>query len=89
MYSVVKQLSAVGFINIVYLTAYLSLNLAIMNILPFPAFDGGHILFILIELITGKRVNEKVEGICHFIGFILIFALMILITFKDIINLFN
>ena len=89
MYSVVKQASAIGFINIVYLTAYLSLNLAVMNILPFPAFDGGHVLFILIELITGKRVNEKVENMCHFIGFILIFALMILITFKDIFNLFQ
>ena len=89
MYSVVKQASAIGFINIVYLTAYLSINLAVMNILPFPAFDGGHVLFILIELVTGKRVNEKVEGICHFIGFILIFALMILITFKDIFNLFS
>ena len=89
MYSVVKQASAIGFINLVYLTAYLSINLAVMNILPFPAFDGGHVLFILIELITGKRVNQKVEGICHFIGFILIFALMILITFKDIIRLFG
>ena len=89
MYSVVKQASAIGFINIIYLTAYLSINLAVMNILPFPAFDGGHVLFILIELITGKRVNEKVEGICHFIGFIIIFALMILITFKDIWNLFG
>ena len=89
MYSVVKQASAIGFINIVYLTAYLSINLAVMNILPFPAFDGGHVLFILIELITGKRVNEKVEGVCHFIGFIIIFALMILITFKDILRLFG
>lgn len=89
MYSVVKQASAVGFINLVYLTAYLSINLAVMNILPFPAFDGGHVLFILIELITGKRVNQKVEGICHFVGFVIIFALMILITFKDIIRLFT
>ena len=87
MYTVVKQTAAFGFINLVYLTAYLSINLGVMNILPFPAFDGGHVLFILIELITGKRVNEKFENICHLIGFILIFALMILITFKDIIRL--
>jgi len=87
MYTVVKQTAQFGFVNLVYLTAYLSINLGVMNILPFPAFDGGHVLFILIELITGKRVNEKFENICHLIGFVLIFALMILITFKDIIRL--
>ena len=88
MYTVVKQASAFGFLNLVYLTAYLSINLGVMNILPFPAFDGGHVLFILIELITRKRVNEKFENMCHLIGFILIFALMIVITFKDILGLF-
>ena len=87
MYTVVKQSAQFGFINLVYLTAYLSINLGVMNILPFPAFDGGHILFILIELVTRKRVNEKFENMCHLIGFILIFALMIFITFKDIIGL--
>ena len=87
MYSVVKQSAQFGFVNLIYLTGYLSINLGVMNILPFPAFDGGHILFILIELITGKRVNEKFENICHLIGFVLIFALMIFITFKDILKL--
>ena len=87
MYSVVDKVGHTGFANLAYLAAYLSINLGIMNILPFPAFDGGHVLFILIELITRRRVNEKVEAICHFIGFILIFALMILITFKDVIRL--
>ena len=88
MYTVVKQASAFGLLNLIYLTAYLSINLGVMNILPFPAFDGGHVLFIFIELITRKRVNEKFENMCHLIGFILIFGLMILITFKDIFNLF-
>lgn len=89
MYTVVKQASTFGFLNLLYLTAYLGINLGVMNAIPFPAFDGGHILFIFIELITGKRVNEKFESICHLIGFILIFGLMILITFKDIIGLFG
>nr|MCR5223981.1 RIP metalloprotease RseP [Bacilli bacterium] len=87
MYSVVEKVGHTGFANIAYLAAYLSINLGIMNILPFPAFDGGHVLFVLIELITRKRVNEKFEAVCHFIGFILIFTLMILITFKDVIRL--
>ena len=68
MYSVVKKSAEFGFINLVYLTAYLSINLGVMNILPFPAFDGGHILFILIELITRRRVNEKVENMFHLMG---------------------
>ena len=89
MYTVVKQASTFGILNLLYLTAYLGINLGVMNAIPFPAFDGGHILFIFIELITGKRVNEKIESICHLIGFILIFGLMIFITFKDIINLFG
>ena len=89
MYTVVKQASAFGFLNLLYLTAYLGINLGVMNAIPFPAFDGGHILFIFIELITGRRVNEKFESMCHLIGFILIFGLMIFITFKDIIGLFG
>ena len=89
MYSVVDQAAKVGFANLIYLMAYLSINLGVMNILPFPAFDGGHVLFILIELVTRRKVNEKFESMCHLIGFILIFALMIFITYKDILKLFG
>ncbi len=87
MYTVVEQVTKVGFISLLYLTAYLSINLGVMNILPFPAFDGGHVFFILIEYITGKKVNEKFEAICHTIGFILIFALMLVVLYNDIIKL--
>lgn len=89
MYSVVKSAAKVGFINIIYLTAYLSINLGVMNILPIPAVDGGHVLFIFIELITGRRVNEKVENAFHLVGFVLLFALMIYISFKDVLRLFG
>lgn len=87
MYTVVKQVTKVGFINVLYLTAYLSVNLGVMNILPFPAFDGGHVLFVLIEYITGKRVNEKFENLCHTIGFILLLLLMVFVLYNDIIRL--
>jgi regulator of sigma E protease len=70
-----------------YLTAYLSINLAVINALPFPAFDGGHVLFIVIEAITKKKVNPKVEGTIHTIGFIILMLLMVYITIQDIIRL--
>lgn len=88
MYSVVGTVAASGIANLVYLTAYLSINLGILNILPFPAFDGGRVLFVLIEAITRKKVDPKVEGYFHSIGFLLIMLLMIYITFQDVLKLF-
>ena len=89
MYTVVDTATKVGsvsgaFYNIIYLTAYISINLGVMNILPFPAFDGGQLMFVLYEAVTRKKGNPNVEGMINLIGFMLIFALMILITFKDI-----
>ena len=89
MYTVVDSVAKVGFANLVYLTAYLSLNLAVMNLLPIPAVDGGHIVFVLIEYITGKRVNERVEAIFHFVGFILLMLLMLYVLYNDIFKLIN
>ncbi len=75
-----------GVIYVVYLAALLSLNLAIINMLPFPALDGGRLLFLLIRKITGKRVTDEMEGKIHFIGIMLLFALMIYVTFNDVIR---
>ncbi len=69
---------------VLYITAYLSLNVGIMNILPFPAFDGGRVFFILVEKIKGSPVNSKFENVCHTIGFVLLMLLMIFVTFNDI-----
>lgn len=88
MYSVVGQSISLGFNSILYLTAYLSINLGYVNFLPFPAFDGGRILFVIIEKIKGSKVNPKVENTLHNIGFILLMLLMLVITFNDIIRLF-
>ena len=81
-----SQAAQSGFMYVVYLTALLALNLAIMNMLPFPALDGGRLLFLVIRLFTGKRVSDATEGKFHFVGICLLFALMIYVTFNDVIK---
>ncbi len=73
---------------ILNIVAFLSINVGFINILPFPAFDGGHILFLIIEKIKGKKLDSKIENIFHIIGFILIILLMVIVTINDIIKLF-
>ena len=88
MYSIVEQSFALGLAQIIYLTAYISINLGFMNLLPFPAFDGGHVVFIIIEKLRGKPIDKNIEGWCHAIGFLILMLLMIFITIKDIVNIF-
>ena len=88
IYSIVEQSFALGLSQLLYLTAYISINLGFMNLLPFPAFDGGHIVFVLIEKLRGKPVDKNIEGWFHAVGFMLLMLLMIYITIKDIIRLF-
>ncbi|MFC1721341.1 RIP metalloprotease [Patescibacteria group bacterium] len=80
------QVTKLGFVYILQFTALLSINLAIINILPFPALDGGHILFLLVEKIRGGKTHQaaKVENIIHLIGFGLIFALLAAVTYRDV-----
>jgi len=66
------------------LSAILSAALAITNLLPIPALDGGRLVFILIEVIRGRRVSPEREGLIHMIGFAVLLGLMVLITFRDI-----
>ncbi len=89
IYTVVGESAKVGFQSILYLTAYLSINLAVINAIPFPAFDGGRILFVIIEAIKGSKVDPKVENTFHSVGFFLLMALMLYITVQDIIRLFS
>ncbi len=70
------------------ITALLSVILAVMNVLPIPALDGGHALFILVEMITGRRPSDKVMIVAQAIGMVLLFALMFYATFNDIARLF-
>jgi regulator of sigma E protease len=77
-----------GWIALLQFITMLSLNLGLINILPFPALDGSRALFVFLEKIFGKRViKENVEGLIHTIGFVLLIGLIIAITYKDIIRL--
>ncbi len=87
IYSVVDSAAASGFLSLLYLTAYISINVGFINFLPIPAFDGGRILFLIIEKIKGKPVDPKLENTIHTVGFFLLIALMILITYNDVIRL--
>jgi regulator of sigma E protease len=73
-----------GFIYIVQLTALISLNLGIVNLLPFPALDGGRLIFLLIRRITGKAITDKIEGRVHLVGILVLFGFMALITVQDV-----
>jgi regulator of sigma E protease len=69
-------------------TAFFSLNLAIINLLPLPALDGGRIAFVVLEWIRrGKKVSPETEGKIHFIGFALLIMLMVAVTFQDIVRI--
>ena len=88
IFSIVGEYAKSGFSSLLFLMAFLSLNVGFLNLLPLPAFDGGHILFILIELIRRKPVNPKVENIIHTVGLCLLLLLMVYVTINDIIRLF-
>lgn len=83
---VVNDSAKMGLIYVVYLAALLSLNLAVINMLPFPALDGGRLVFLLIRKITGKRVTDEMEGKIHFIGIMLLMVLMVYVTWNDIVR---
>ena len=88
IYNIVGTVSSSGFSSVISLLCLICINVGFINLLPFPAFDGCHILFIIIEKLKGSRVNPKVENMIHTIGFILLMILMVFITFNDIIKLF-
>lgn len=89
IFSVVKETAATGFINIVYLTGYISVNLGFMNLLPIPALDGGRLLFLIIEKIIGRPISPKVENIIHSVSFSLLMILILIISFNDILRIFG
>jgi regulator of sigma E protease len=78
-----KEAASMGWSYFLEFAAMISINLAIINILPLPALDGGRILFVLIEKAFGKRVPGNIESYVHTAGFVLLIGLMIAITFKD------
>ena len=84
VFAVTSETAKAGILPLINLLGIISINLAILNILPFPALDGGRLLFIFIERIVGRKVIPKVETIIHSIGMIILLALILAITIHDI-----
>ncbi len=82
--SIINDQAKMGIFYIVNLTALISLNLAIVNMLPFPALDGGRLLFLVVRQFTGKRITDALEAKIHFAGIMLLFALMIYLVVQDV-----
>jgi len=87
IYSVVGEAKAYGVLTLMQLTALLSVNVGFLNLIPFPAFDGGRIFLLLVEKIKGKPLKAETEGLINMIGFILIMILAVYVTGHDIFNL--
>ncbi len=85
--SEIKETSSYGFSSLMSLVMLISMNLGMMNLLPLPALDGGRLVFLLIEGIRGKPLSPKYEGYVHLAGMVLLFGLMIFVTFNDVIKL--
>lgn len=75
-----------GFQYVLYIAGFISVNLGFFNLLPIPALDGSRLIFLLFELIRGKPVNPDREGFIHFIGFVFLILLMLVVAYKDIIR---
>jgi len=85
--NMIGQAASLGFYPLLNLAAFISINLGFVNLLPIPALDGSRILFLLIEKIRGKRIPPDKEGYIHFVGFVLLMALMFFVLYNDIIRI--
>lgn len=85
---VVGGMAELGFMYLISLTAFISINLAVINLIPFPALDGGRLLFVAIEAITRKPISPNIANTLNAIGFFLLLLLMVVVTYNDIIKLF-
>ena len=84
----IGKAASFGIVNFLYLFSVITMNLGVMNLLPLPALDGGRLLILGIEAITRKKLPKNVESYIHFAGIIVLFALMIVVAFNDILKLF-
>lgn len=71
--------------NLLNMAVLLSANLGVMNLLPFPALDGGRLVFLVIEAIRRKPVNRRIEGTIHFAGLMLLMVLWVVVKYNDIV----
>lgn len=89
MVNAVGDAAGVGFTNLLIFTAVISISLAVMNVIPFPALDGGRLLFIIIESITRRPIPTRVANIMNLAGFALLMLLMVAVTYHDIARLLD
>ncbi|GAB6137619.1 RIP metalloprotease RseP [Halanaerobaculum tunisiense] len=80
----VGQATESGLLRLLNLSAIISVNLGVMNLLPFPALDGGRLVFLGVEVIRGEPIDSEKEGLVHLVGFMILIALFILIVIKDV-----
>ena len=85
--SAIGQASSQGLTSFLFLVSFLTINIGIFNLLPLPALDGGRLLFLIIEFVRGKPVDPKYENYIHTAGFLLLMALIVLVTYNDIARL--
>lgn len=84
---IAQETAKVSMAAFIFFMAFLSLNLGVLNLFPFPPLDGGKIVFALLEAVMRKKVNKKLEIWINTAGFVLLMGLMVFVTFKDIINM--
>jgi regulator of sigma E protease len=84
----VGEAQKLGIIYLLSFTAFISINLAVINLIPFPALDGGRLLFVAIEAVTRRQIPVKVANVLNTIGFLLLILLMVVVSVKDVIRLF-
>ncbi len=77
-----------GFVYLIMFTALISINLGVINLLPFPALDGGRLIFVIIESITRRKIKPNIANIINGVGFIILIILMLIVSYRDIIKLF-
>ena len=87
IFALTSEASKIGIFAVINFIGILSVNLAILNVLPFPALDGGRLFFIFLEGVIGKKVLPKVEAMVHTVGMIILLALLLAVTAHDIIRL--
>ena len=78
------EMADLGISYLIQFAAILSINLAVINILPFPALDGGRVIFLMLEKVRRKKASEVTEAITHNLGFLVLIAVVILVTYRDI-----
>ena len=83
----VGEAAEFGFTSLIMFTAFISLNLAVINMLPFPALDGGRLVFVAIETVTRRQINPVWAGRANFVGFMLLMLLMVAVTYNDILRI--